>query len=108
MNESNFPAPLHEQPDPFWVRSPVRYLKNARTPTLVVHGEADPRVPVSQGMEFYLGLKAAGVDTDFVRYPRQKHAFHERAFQLDLLERIVAWFEKYLPVDEQGEPDETS
>ena len=69
MNESNFPAPLHEQPDPFWIRSPVRYLKNAKTPTLVVHGEADPRVPVSQGMEFYLGLKAAGVDTDFIRYP---------------------------------------
>lgn len=101
FNESNFPGPLHQRPDPYWVRSPVRYLKNAKTPTLVVHGEADPRVPVSQGMEFYLGLKAVGVDTDFVRYPRQKHAFHERAFQLDLLERIVAWFGKYMHADEQ-------
>ncbi|MEZ4523659.1 MAG: S9 family peptidase [Thermomicrobiales bacterium] len=99
FNESNFPAPLHQKPDPFWIRSPVRYLKNAKTPTLVVHGEADPRVPVSQGMEFYLGLKAMGVDTDFVRYPRQKHAFHERAFQLDLLQRIVAWFDKYMDKD---------
>ncbi|CAN5652603.1 S9 family peptidase [soil metagenome] len=103
LNESNFPGPLHQRPDPFWIRSPVRYLKNARTPTLVVHGEADPRVPVSQGMEFYLGLKAMGVDTDFIRYPRQKHAFHERAFQLDLLERIVAWFDKYMVAKDEGD-----
>ncbi len=108
FNESNFPGPLHQRPDPFWVRSPVRYLKNAKTPTLVVHGEADPRVPVSQGMEFYLGLKAVGVDTDFVRYPRQKHAFHERAFQLDLLERIVAWFDKYMHAEDVTEDDEDS
>ena len=105
FNESNFPGPLHQQPDALWVRSPVRYLKNARTPTLIVHGEADPRVPVSQGMEFYLGLKAMGVETDFVRYPRQKHAFHERAFQLDLLERVVAWFEKYLTASEHSAAD---
>ena len=108
FNESNFPSPLHQRPDPFWIRSPIRYLKNAATPTLIVHGEADPRVPVTQGMEFYLGLKSMGVDTDFVRYPRQKHAFHERAFQLDLLERVVAWFDKYLMEkdDENGNGDD--
>ncbi len=108
LNESNFPGPLHQRPDPYWVRSPVRYLKNARTPTLIVHGEADPRVPVSQGMEFYLGLRAVGVETDFVRYPRQKHAFHERAFQLDLLQRIVAWFDKYMKAENEDEPGEDS
>ena len=105
FNEANFPGPLHKTPDAYWLRSPVRYLKNARTPTLVVHGEADPRVPVSQGMELYLGLKAVGVETDFVRYPRQKHAFHERAFQLDLLERIIAWFEKHLAAKESPPDD---
>jgi dipeptidyl aminopeptidase/acylaminoacyl peptidase len=105
FNESNFPGALHQTPDAFWIRSPVRYLKNARTPTLIVHGEADPRVPVSQGMEFYLGLKSMGIETEFVRYPRQKHAFHERAFQLDLLERMVAWFEKHLAVKD---PDDAS
>jgi dipeptidyl aminopeptidase/acylaminoacyl peptidase len=103
LNESNFPGPLHLSPDAYWLRSPVRYLRNAKTPTLIVHGEADPRVPVSQGMEFYLGLKAMGVETDFVRYPRQKHAFHERAFQLDLLERVTAWFEKHLLSEDRAE-----
>jgi dipeptidyl aminopeptidase/acylaminoacyl peptidase len=95
-NEANFPGPLHETPDALWERSPVRYLKAVNTPTLIVHGEADPRVPVGQGYEFYLGLKAVGVPTELVTYPRQAHAFHERAFQLDLLKRTCDWFEKYL------------
>ena len=96
MNESNFPGQLHEEPDALWERSPIRYLGSMQTPTLIVHGEADPRVPVSQGMELYLGLKAVGVDTEFVTYPRQKHAFHEREFQLDLLRRMCDWYERYL------------
>ncbi|MFW6074284.1 MAG: S9 family peptidase [Chloroflexota bacterium] len=96
MNERNFPGPLHRSPDPYWIRSPVRYLRNAKTPTLIVHGEADERVPVSQGLELYLGLKAMDVDTEFVTYPRQGHAFHERAFQLDLLNRICDWYDRFL------------
>lgn len=96
QNESNFAGQLHEAPDDLWERSPIRYLANMTTPTLIVHGAADPRVPVSQGMELYLGLKAVGVDTEFVSYPRQKHAFHERAFQLDLIQRLCDWYEHYL------------
>ena len=99
MNEKRFPGPLHETPDAFWERSPVRYLGRITTPTLVLHGDADPRVPVSQGREFYLGLRAQGVPADFVVYPRQKHAFHERAYQLDLLQRIVAWLGRWVPPD---------
>lgn len=95
-NEGRFPGQLHENPDPYWERSPIRYLGRIKTPTLVVHGEADQRVAPEQGMELYLGLRAAGVPTDFITYPRQGHSFHERAFQLDLLERIVAWFDQWL------------
>ena len=96
FNEERFAGPLHEAPDNLWERSPVRYLGNINTPTLVVHGEADPRVPVSQGLELYLGLRAMGVPTDFVTYPRQKHAFHEKAHQEDIIHRITGWFRRYL------------
>lgn len=96
QNEANFSGQLHEQPDELWERSPIRYLGNMKTPTLIVHGGADPRVPPTQGVELYLGLKAAGVDTDMITYPRQKHAFHERAFMLDLINRFCDWYEKYL------------
>jgi dipeptidyl aminopeptidase/acylaminoacyl peptidase len=96
FNEERLGGPLHEVPDPAWHRSPIRYLGNITTPTLIVHGEADQRVPVSQGQELYLGLRAMGVPTDFVTYPRQKHAFHEKAHQLDILKRITGWFRTYL------------
>jgi dipeptidyl aminopeptidase/acylaminoacyl peptidase len=96
FNEERFAGPLHQEPDVFWERSPVRYLGDIRTPTLVVHGEADPRVPVSQGMELYLGLRAMGVPTDFITYPRQKHAFHEKAHQRDIIGRITGWFREHL------------
>lgn len=95
-NEERFAGPLHAEPDDFWNRSPVRYLGNISTPTLVVHGGADPRVPTGQGMELYLGLRAMGVPTDFVTYPRQKHAFHEKAHQYDIIGRITGWFRRYL------------
>lgn len=96
FNEERFAGPLHEEPDHLWERSPIRYLGDINTPTLVVHGEADPRVPVSQGRELYLGLRSMGVPTDFITYPRQKHAFHEKAHQKDILGRITGWFRRYL------------
>jgi dipeptidyl aminopeptidase/acylaminoacyl peptidase len=96
LNEDRFPTPLHEQPDAHWERSPVRFLGRIRTPTLIVHSEADQRVPPSQGLELYLGLRERGVPTALVLYPRQKHAFHERAHQLDLLRRLVAWYKRWL------------
>lgn len=96
QNEANFSGQLHEKPDELWERSPIRYLGAMKTPTLIVHGAADPRVPPTQGVELYLGLRAAGVDTDMISYPRQKHSFHERAFMLDLINRFCDWYEKYL------------
>jgi dipeptidyl aminopeptidase/acylaminoacyl peptidase len=87
---------VNDEPDQVWERSPIRYVKRVSTPTLMVHGEADPRVPVTQGTEFYSALKALGVETEMVSYPRQGHAFHERAFQIDLLQRLLDWFECYL------------
>ncbi len=76
--------------------SPVRYAANVTTPTLIVHGEADDRVHVTQGQEFYRALQVCGVPVQFVRYPRESHGFVEYNHQVDLMERIVAWLGKYL------------
>jgi len=76
--------------------SAVTFLKNCKTPSLVLHGQADERVPVSQGWEFYNGLKMLGVPTEMVVYPREHHGFQERAHQVDLLKRVLAWYDKYL------------
>lgn len=87
---------VNTEPEVVWKVSPMRYAGQAKTPTLVVHGNSDVRVPVTQGWEFYNALHANGVDAEMVAYPRQGHAFHERAAQLDLLKRLIGWFEKYL------------
>jgi len=94
-NEWNLGA-VNEDPDRPWDRSPMRYVKNVTTPTLLLQGGADVRVPPTQSWEFYNALVALGVDTDIAVYPRQGHSFHERAHMLDLLQRLTGWFEKYL------------
>jgi dipeptidyl aminopeptidase/acylaminoacyl peptidase len=76
--------------------SAMTYLRRCRTPSLVLHGEADERVPVTQGWEFYNGLKMLGVPAEMVTYPREHHSFKERAHQIDVLARVLAWYDKYL------------
>jgi dipeptidyl aminopeptidase/acylaminoacyl peptidase len=76
--------------------SPMTYIAQAKTPTLILHGIEDRRVPISQGEEFYIGLKKVSVETEFVRYPREPHGFTEPNHQIDRIQRTVAWFDKYL------------
>ena len=76
--------------------SPVRFLDQCHTPVLVLHGEADPRVPISQGEEFYYGLRFVGREAVMVRYPREPHIFTEREHQIDSLGRILAWYDTHL------------
>ncbi|HVL22885.1 MAG TPA: S9 family peptidase [Thermomicrobiales bacterium] len=77
-------------------RSPVRHASRVSTPTLIVHGENDTRVSVTQGQEFYRALQVCGVETQFVRYPREGHGFQEYRHQIDLLRRIEAWLTTHL------------
>ena len=71
-------------------------VKGVTTPTLIQHGEADLRVPVSQGYEFYNALKRQGVTTRLTVYPRQPHGFVEPKMTLDLARANLAWFDKFV------------
>jgi dipeptidyl aminopeptidase/acylaminoacyl peptidase len=75
--------------------SPITFVKNVKTPTLVLHGEADIRVPTSQGYEFYHALKRLGVPTKMVVYPRTPHGPREPKFILDIAQRNMDWVDKY-------------
>lgn len=77
-------------------RSPIYFLQNVTTPTLILHGEEDLRVPSSQGLEFYQGLRDRKVPVQFVIYPREPHTIGEQMHQQDLLQRVLNWFDKYL------------
>jgi dipeptidyl aminopeptidase/acylaminoacyl peptidase len=94
--------------DTYWESSAIKHITNCVTPTLIVHGEADDRVHVTQGAEMYRALKSLEIPVSFVRYPREPHGFKERNHQIDLLHRIGDWFETWLmPTDEKiDESDE--
>jgi dipeptidyl aminopeptidase/acylaminoacyl peptidase len=77
-------------------RSPVVQAKNCKTPTLLIHGQEDLCVPVSQAQEMYQALVEAGCETELVLYPREGHGMLERDHVLNLWTRIRDWFARYL------------
>jgi dipeptidyl aminopeptidase/acylaminoacyl peptidase len=86
----------YEKLDGFIKSSPITFVKNAKTPTLILQGESDTTDPIGQSQQFYRGLKWYGVESDFVVYPREPHGLREERHLLDRLTRIVAWYERYL------------
>jgi dipeptidyl aminopeptidase/acylaminoacyl peptidase len=80
----------------FTERSPVTYVKRVKTPTLILCGENDATDPVGQCYQFHRGLRRFGVETEFVVYPREGHGIREERHRIDMLNRIVGWFEKHL------------
>jgi dipeptidyl aminopeptidase/acylaminoacyl peptidase len=71
-------------------------VKGVSTPTLIQHGDADIRVPISQGYEFYNALKTQGVPTRMIVLPRQPHGPNEPKMQIAAMQSNLDWFEKYL------------
>lgn len=80
----------------YFKHSPMAFVKGVTTPTLILHGEADVRVPTSQGYELYHALQRQGVTAKMVVYPRTPHGPREPKFLLDIMQRNLAWVEKYL------------
>jgi dipeptidyl aminopeptidase/acylaminoacyl peptidase len=76
--------------------SPVTHAPRAKTPTLVLHGEADVRVPIEQGAQLYTILRKSGVPTQFVHYPREGHGLREPAHRHDRIRRTLEWMERFL------------
>jgi len=77
-------------------RSPITFIENCRTPILLLHGESDERVPVAQSMQFYNGVKMLGLKPEMVTYPREHHGIIERDHQIDLLLRVLDWYDIHL------------
>jgi len=82
--------------DLLWQWSPLRYVRQAQTPTMFIHGEQDNDVHITQAEEMYMGLRRRGVETVLVRYPREGHGLREPRHRVDSLERTLAWFDRYL------------
>lgn len=83
-----------------WRQSPIRYIRQVSTPTLVIHSEGDLRCNVEQGEQVYSALKVLGVPTRFVRYPRETSHGMSRCGPPDMrrhrLGEILAWWKQHL------------
>ncbi|HEX6907570.1 MAG TPA: S9 family peptidase, partial [Terriglobales bacterium] len=91
-----FGATVYDDPQVYARSAPMTFIKNVKTPTLVVVGERDGECPAPQSREFWHALKTLGVPTEFVVYAGEGHFIARPEHQLDILRRTVAWFDKYL------------
>ncbi|TAA48041.1 S9 family peptidase [Corallincola spongiicola] len=77
-------------------RSPISYVGNVKTPTMLLTGESDYRTPISETEQYYQALKLAGVDTAMVRIPGAGHGIAARPSNLmSKVAHILWWFEQY-------------
>jgi acylaminoacyl-peptidase len=80
----------------YWKRSPLAYVGNVKTPTMLMTGEVDYRTPSSEAEQFYQALKLRKIDTALVRVPNASHDISARpSLMIDKVEYILAWFKAH-------------
>jgi len=88
--------PPYDNFDSYWNVSPLKYIKNAKTPTLIHVVDGDPRVPRPQSEELHMALKKLGVPTEFFVYPGTTHGIPDARNQMVKMVAEFNWFEKYI------------
>lgn len=91
--------PPFENLDTYWKQSPMKYVGNAKTPTLIIHSQSDLRVAQEQAEQMYVALKRLGVDTEMVLFPDEPHGLSRAGRtdrRIDRLNHILRWLDKYL------------
>ncbi|OYR63515.1 S9 family peptidase [Halorubrum ezzemoulense] len=96
--EGDFDTVPSAEPEWLWEQSPTGHADAVDTPTLLIHSEDDTRTPICTAELYHRLLRKNGVDTRFVRYPREGHELSrsgEPAHVVDRIERIARWFDGY-------------
>ncbi|MDH5759253.1 MAG: S9 family peptidase [Gemmatimonadota bacterium] len=103
LTEFEFYGKPWDNPDLYWELSPIRYVENVRTPTLIVQSEEDHRTPMTDAEQWFIALRKQGVPTEFLRYPRSTHDLSrtgEPWLLVDRLGRLRQWFTHWLMEEE--------
>ncbi|HEV1993436.1 MAG TPA: S9 family peptidase [Candidatus Acidoferrum sp.] len=91
-----FGKSVYDDPEVYAKSSPITFIKNVKTPTLVIVGDSDGECPTPQSYEFWHALKTLGVETKLVVYEHEGHMFVKPDHQRDRIRRTVAWFNAHL------------
>lgn len=86
----------HDNFDRYFAQSPLKYVKNAKTPTMIHVVEGDPRVPSPQSVELHMALKKLGVDTELFMYPGRSHGIPDPRNRLVKSVAEMAWMDYYV------------
>lgn len=85
-----------ENPQAYARNSPATFIRSAKTPTLIVHGEDDRNNPVGQSLALYRALKYFGVESELITYPGEGHLPQQFKHQVDILQRMLDWYDRHL------------
>ncbi|HTF36756.1 MAG TPA: S9 family peptidase [Blastocatellia bacterium] len=98
-HKRDFGGDIFEKFDLYWDRSPLKWAKNVKTPTLILHSDNDYRVPIEQGEQWFRALKHFGVTTELVIFPRENHNLTRTGEPKHLVESLnwqIYWFDRFL------------
>jgi dipeptidyl aminopeptidase/acylaminoacyl peptidase len=90
-----FGASVYDDPAVYAKSDPMHFVKNVKTPTLILVGDRDGEVPMEQSVEWWHALQAMKVPVKFVVYPNEGHAFVRPADSRDYFVRSLEWFEEW-------------
>jgi dipeptidyl aminopeptidase/acylaminoacyl peptidase len=99
LTEFEFYGKPWDNPELYWDLSPIKYVANVTTPTLIVQSEEDHRTPMTDAEQWFMSLKKQGVPVEFLRYPRSTHDLSrtgEPWLLVDRLGRLRDWFTHWL------------
>jgi len=95
----DFGGDIFQKMDLYWDRSPLKYVRNVKTPILILHSDNDYRVPIEQGEQWFRALKHFGVTTEIVFFPRENHNLTRTGEPKHLIESLnwqLYWFDRFL------------
>jgi len=107
----DFGGDLFEKFDAYWDASPLKYARNVKTPTLILHQDNDFRVPIEQGEQWFRALQHFGVPSEIVFFPRENHNMTRTGEPKHLVESLkwqVYWFDKYLNGNAAARPPDAA
>jgi dipeptidyl aminopeptidase/acylaminoacyl peptidase len=99
LTEFEFYGKPWDNPELYWDLSPIKYVANVTTPTLIVQSEEDHRTPMTDAEQWFMSLEKQGVPVEFMRYPRSNHNLSrtgEPWLLVDRLGRLRQWFTHWL------------
>ena len=91
-----FGASVYDDPAVYAKSSPITFIKNVKTPTLILVGDRDGECPTPQSFEFWHALETLGVENQFVVYPNEGHEIYDTAHRQDMMQRTLEWYDRHL------------